>query len=172
MPTAQEIELPKDENFVQTTSIPGLASGCQEEEPSFQLWEKKERGGALKEMFFWKVRTVKMPPPRQQPERKKNQETQSKAEAETLDKTCKNGIDRTVYKLLTKQMRKKMKRNQKEDEKNEKEEERKVGWRGPREQPSEIPVRRKILNKNDLVQQVSFINKLILIMTNLNLTGI
>ena len=36
-------------------------------------------------------------------------------------------------------------------EEDEKEEEEKVGWRGPREQPSEIPMKRRIFNKNNLV---------------------
>ena len=162
-----QVKLPEDEKIVQTTPIPGLAAGCQEEEePPFQLWEKKERGGALKEMFFWKVKTVGVPPPRQQPERKDNQgkpakeneEKKPKAAAEkqsTTKDTCQIGIGRTVYKLLTKP--RKQKRNMNRMEEDEKGEEEKVGWRGPREQPGEIPVKRRIFSKNNLVlTQVSF----------------
>ena len=148
-----QVKLPEDEKIVQTTPIPGLAAGCQEEEePPFQLWEKKERGGALKEMFFWKVRSVTVPPPRQQPGRKENEEKPPKASAETQPtgkKTCQIGIDRTVYKLLTKQRKSKTNMNRIED--NEKEEEEKVGWRGPREEASEIPAQRRIVSKKNLV---------------------
>ena len=145
-----QVKFPEDEKIVQTTPIPGLAAGCQEEEePPFQLWEKKERVGALKEMFFWKVNTVAVPPPRQQPESKENQEKPSKDEAETqptVKKTCQSGLDRTVYKLLTKRRKGKMNLNLNQKE------EGKEGWRGPREQPSEIPVERKIFKKNNLVR--------------------
>ena len=129
--------------------IPGLTAGCQEEEPSFQLWEKRERGGALKEMFFWKVRSVTVPPPRQQPGRKENKEKPPKPSDETkptVKKTCQIGIGRTVYKLLTKQRKQKTNMNRTEDNKKEK-----VGWRGPREEPSEIAARRRIFSKNNLV---------------------
>ena len=50
---------------------------------------------------------------------------------------------------LTKQ--KKQRRNLNRIEEDEKGEEEKVGWRGPREEPSEIPMKRKIFCKNNLV---------------------
>ena len=104
-------------------------------------------------MFFWKkLRTVAVPPPRQQPESQENQEKPSKAAAVkqlTVKKTCQIGIDRTVYKLLTKQ--RKQKRNMNRMEEDEKGEEEKMGWRGPREQPSEIPMKRRIFSKNNMV---------------------
>ena len=116
-------------------------------------------------MFFWKVKTVAVPPPRQQPESKENQEKPSKDEAETqptVKKTCQIGIDRTVYKLLTKQG--KQKRNMKRTR--ETGEEEKVGWRGPREQPSEIPVKRRIFRKNNLVR---FFISLIQLLRDINI---
>ena len=103
-------------------------------------------------MFFWKVRTVAEPPQRQQPKKKENEEKPPKASAETQPtgkKTCQIGIDRTVYKLLTKQRKSKTNMNRIED--NEKEEEEKVGWRGPREEASEIPAQRRIISKKNLV---------------------
>ena len=108
-------------------------------------------------MFFWKVRSVTVPPPRQHPGRKENKEKPPKPSDETkptVKKTCQIGIDRTVYKLLTKQ--RKQKRNMNRMEEGEKEEEEKVGWRGPREQPSEIPMKRRIFSKNNLVHKLRF----------------
>ena len=68
-----------------------------------------------------------------------------------MKKTYQVGIDRTVYGLLRKQRKEKLNLNKKEDSKNKKEEEGKVRWRGPREQPSEIPMKRNIFSKNNLV---------------------
>ena len=88
----------------------------------------------------------------QQPEKKDNKGKPPKAAAEkqsTTNETCQVGIDRTVYKLLTKQ--RKQNRNMIRMEEDEKEEEEKVGWRGPREEASEIPAQRRIVSKKNLV---------------------
>ena len=106
-------------------------------------------------MFFWKVRTVAVAqgqqPKGKEKQSKENQEkptTKALAETQpTVKKTCQIGIDRTVYKLLTKQRKQKRNMNQMEED----EKEAKVGWRGPREQPSEIPAKRRIFSKNNLV---------------------
>ena len=73
-----------------------------------------------------------------------NDEKPSEAESEKKSsKTLKESVDRTVYKILTRQRQKrsnpmKKKENEKEADIGE------VKWRGPREQQSEVPIQRKI----------------------------
>merc|ERR1712037_815254 len=52
----EKVELPDKDEGERTLQIPGLVAGCQPAEPSFEPWEKAEKGGVLKSMFFWKVK--------------------------------------------------------------------------------------------------------------------
>ena len=133
----------------ETSSIPGLAFGCEPTEAPFQQWEKTERKGALKSMFFWKgklqqhARTTKE-------ERKNGQDKNKKAE-ESVEKsansaqTSSESIDHTIYKLLTRRTGKRS--NPKKKKACEKE-----TWRGPREQQSELPVPRRGPKNRDQVK--------------------
>ena len=58
-------------------------------------------------------------------------------------KTLKEGVDSTIYKILTRH-RKKQLNPKKGKEKEKKADIEEVKWRGPREQQSEVPMQRKI----------------------------
>ena len=131
----------------QTSPLPGLALGCEPQPgDGFKGWEMGEKGGALKSMFFWKRHSVSgPPPPLSQPERKKEEKKNSSklstSNPPSLDMGCSESIDRTMYKLLTKQRGKRSGQKQKTAGKVD-------GWRGPREQLSELPAQRKESTKS------------------------
>ena len=105
----------------------------------FKGWEKSEKGGALKSMFFWKMHT-KSPLTATKPHSNdEDQENSSKLETTKSpppDKNCNEDIDRTVYKVLTRRMGKRSNAIQRVAWSLDK-------WRGPREELSEVPVQRK-----------------------------
>ena len=129
-----------------TSPLPGLALGCEPQPgDDFKGWEEREKGGALKSMFFWKGHSVSgPPPPLSQPERKKEEKKKpsklSTFNPPSLIMGCSESIDQAVYKLLTKQRGKSSRQKQKTAFKRDE-------WRGPREQLSEVPARRKVSNK-------------------------
>ena len=140
-----------DATIEKTSPLPGLALGCQAQpRESFTGWEKREQGGALKSMFFWKGLSVSGPPPPQKQPRRKNEEQGNSSKILTtkppsLDTGCSENIDRTVYKVLTKKTGKRSGKKQKTTGKTD-------GWRGPREQSSEAPAQRKESTKKNQVK--------------------
>ena len=98
-------------------------------------------------MFNWEVRanqTCVKPGPVNKDEDRKQTQNLPKKEA-TNEKSCKNGFDRKLLKVLTKTKRKGSKTKRKEVSE-------KDSWRGPRELPSEIPVQRRVFKKKNQVK--------------------
>ena len=127
----------------QTIPIPGLVAGCQEAEPSFHPWEKAEKGGALKSMLFWKVKVAKNPTKPASKSKAKNEKSSEDATATKSTNVGQESVDRTIYKLLTRQTGKRSNpKKKKEGEGGEGEGG--VKWRGPREEASEVPAQRKV----------------------------
>ena len=87
----------------QTIAIPGLVAGCQEAEPSFHPWEKAEKGGALKSMLFWKVKVAGNPTKPATKSKAKNEKPSEDAAATKSTNVGQESVDRTIYKLLTRQ---------------------------------------------------------------------
>ena len=130
-----------------TSPLPGLALGCEPAEVKFQPWERRERRD-LKSMFSWKVKPQQHPtkpkPVNDGKDKKSNK--CAATEPKKVENTRQESIHCTVLKILTRGRRSGFKRKQEEVcEKRE-------GWRGPRPQPSEIPVQRQI---NKRTAQVS-----------------
>ena len=133
----------------QAIPIPGLVAGCQEAEPSFHPWEKAEKGGALKSMLFWKVKVTKNPTKPASKSKAKNEKPSEDATATKSTNVGQESVDRTIYKLLTRQTGKRSNPQKRKGETNvegegEEEGEGGVKWRGPREEASEVPAQRKV----------------------------
>ena len=163
-----QVGQPDDVEVGRTLDIPGLAAGCHQPAPSFQPWEKAERGGALKSMFFWRPKTSYSQPPEKKAIESKDEkdeegkEKQECSEASAQNQSCKNhqeSIDKTVYKLLTRTRKRGERTNPKKvlEDSREKCE---LRFRGPREAPSEMPVQRRIINKKYQVKKSNFSFKL------------
>ena len=126
-----------------TSPLPGLALGCGPAEVKFQPWERRERRGVLKSMFTWKVKPQQHHT-KPKPENKNKDEKQDKTlttKSVTVDQTCQESIDKTIFKIMSRVRRSGSKKT-KQGEIREKD-----SWRGPREQPSEIPVQKQTNNK-------------------------
>ena len=130
-----------------TSLVPGLALSCEPPPLKFKSWEKQERRGGLKSMFNWEVRgkqTFVKPEPASKDADKRQTQNLPKKEAKK-EKSCKKSFDRKVLKVLTKGKGKRSTTKNKEVSE-------KDGWRGPREVPSEIPVKRRVLKKKNQVK--------------------
>ena len=124
---------------------PGLALGCQQHGPHFISWEEREKKGALKAMFSWKKhstesqlenRKKQMEKSKEKTKKKKSEENPS-LKSSTTNWNCEENIDHAVYRILTKGTgKKKIQKKAGGFIQNE-------GWRGRREEPSEIPTQRK-----------------------------
>ena len=130
-----------------TSLVPGLALSCQPPPLKFKSWEKQERRGVLKSMFNWEVRAkqyfVKPEPTNKDEERRQTQKLPKK-EAKK-GKSCKKSFDKKLLKVLTKSKGKRLKTKRKKVSE-------KDSWRGPRELPSEIPVKRRVFKKKNQVK--------------------
>merc|ERR1712037_28287 len=105
----EKVELPDKDEGERTIQIPGLVAGCQQPEPSFEPWEKAEKGGALKSMFFWKVKVGENLTKPATESKDNNDEKPSKDTAEKkLSKTHEESVDSTIYKILTRQRKKRL----------------------------------------------------------------
>ena len=127
---------------VQTSLIPGLAPvGQVQHGDSFKGWENSEKGGALKSMFFWKKQPRCSPSPMSPPMPPKEQSFKLKTtKSSPVVWTCNEDIDRTVYKVLTKGRGNRSKPMPKVACLTN-------GWRGPRDELSEVPTQRKVSTK-------------------------
>ena len=136
------MKLPRDDKLEQTIPlpIPGLVAGCEQGQPSFQGWEKAEKGGALKSVFFWKGKKNE---PRPVAKNKDSQQAPALAVADKKPhKIHRVNVDKTIYKILTRQSEKRLVPQEKKPRRMENA--MTVTWRGPREQPSEVSLQRKI----------------------------
>ena len=137
--------MPDKDEGERTIQIPGLVAGCQQPEPSFEPWEKAEKGGALKSMFFWKVKVGENLTKPATESKDNNDEKPSKDTAEKKSsKTHEESVDSTIYKILTRQRKKRLNRKKKKKKEEKEADIGEVKWRGPREQQSEVPIQRKI----------------------------
>ena len=129
-----------------TSLVPGLALSCEPPPLKFKSWEKQERRGVLKSMFNWEVKAkqtfVKPEPVNNYEDRRQTQKLPKKEG--NKERSCKKSFDRKLLKVLTKTKRKGSKTKRKEGTK-------KDSWRGPRELPSEIPVKRRVFKKKNQV---------------------
>ena len=137
-----------EEESKRTSPLPGLALGCEPAEVEFRTWEKRERRGVLKPMFNWKVKPrqnhLKPKPVINNKKEKSDKDVTTKSEK--VDRTCRESVDKTIFKIMSRGRRRGLKKA-KQREIHEKDR----LWRGPREQPSEIPVQRQINKKEPQV---------------------
>ena len=142
-----QVRKSENEESKWTSLVPGLALSCEPPPLKFKSWEKQERRGVLKSMFNWEVRAkqpfVKPGPVSKDEDRKQTQKFPKKKGKK--GKSCKKSFDRKLLKVLTKTKRKGSKtKHKKVSEKD--------SWRGPRELPSEIPVKRRVFKKKNQVK--------------------
>ena len=95
-------------------------------------------------MFTWRVK-LQQPGTKPQLENKNEKQKRSSKRSDSksakeVDSNCKEMVDQRVIKILTKSKGKRSTPKREKQSKND-------GWRGPRENPSEILQRRKILKK-------------------------
>ena len=118
-----------------TCPLPGLALGCEPAEVKFQPWERRERRRGLKSVFNWKVKPQQhhsQPKPvKNKKEEKRNKKNVATKPAKVDDRTCQESIDRTILKTMSRGRRSGLKTKQGAISE-------KDGWRGPRQQPSEL----------------------------------
>ena len=128
-----------------SSPLPGLPLSCEDPPNSvpFKPWEQQERKGSLNSMFNWRV---KLQPPGTKPqlENKNKPSSKNHPKSTRMISGCKEMIDQTVIKILTKSRGKRSTPKQGRDGKND-------GWRGPRDNPSEIAPQKKILKKESEV---------------------
>ena len=138
--------------------LPGLALSCQQPESQFISWERREKKGILKAMFSWKQhpnKTEKIANRKEEREIRKEQserkgdknksKNKSSSKSTTMKGNCQEKIDHSVYRILTKRTGR---RSKKAPEKVCCQTE---GWRGKREEPSEISVQRKTPKRKNQV---------------------
>ena len=130
-----------------TSPLPGLALDCEPAPIKFKSWQKKERRGVLQSMFKWKVKAHQpfVKPEAESKNKNRGQAKNLQKKAAKKEKSCKISFDRKVLKMLTKSKRRGSKTKRKEVSE-------KVGWRGPRELLSEIPVQRRVFRKKHQVK--------------------
>ena len=141
-----QVELKDIKEAEEENLPPGLALGCQQHgQPQFISWEEREKKGALKAMFSWKKHTEsqlenrkKQMEKRQEKTKKKKSEENPSSKSSTINWNCEENIDHAVYRILTKRTGKKKIPKKVVERKGQNE-----GWRGRREEPSEIPTQRK-----------------------------
>ena len=129
-----------------TCPLPGPALGCEPAEVKFQPWERRERRGALKSVFNWKVKPQQhhtKPTPVNDNKDKKSDKSEV-TKPEKVDKTRQESVDRTILKIMSRGRRSGLKTKPRVIRE-------KDGWRGPREQPCEIPVQKQISKKKPQV---------------------
>ena len=95
-------------------------------------------------MFSWKQHSLKLNRNNIKEEKKdSNEKNSSKKDSSkklTVIQKCEENIDQNVYKVLTKGNGRRSKPKPEKVTQDD-------GWKGPREQPSEIPLRRNILER-------------------------